>query len=143
MRRPRLPRHVRRSSYWEPVTGLYPITVRLYDECSGGNLLFEEGFSSVPVTKGALQVVLGKYSDHRLPDSVKEAVELWVETDFNGNIFQRQIIGTAPRALSANNAAFSHGLEFDYITVPTWRAISPGEVKTITHSLGGDPSRYY
>ncbi len=123
-----------------PVNGEFPLTVRLYDSDSGGTLLFQEEFPSVTVTGGVFQVVLGLCDP--LPDDVTSAQELWVETVFNGTTLPRQLLGTVPRALHANNATYAHGAAFDFITYPVWRTIGEDNTITLTHNLGGDPSYY-
>ncbi len=121
-----------------PVNGFFDLSVRIYDQCDGGALLHQESFAGVTVTNGIFQVVLG--SENPLSQLIFDGSELWVETEFDGTVFPREVIRPVAHALTANNAAFARGLEFDYDS--GWVRIDPGDTVTKYHYLDGTYSNY-
>lgn len=88
------------------------LTFRLYDVQSGGNALWTETHSGVPVNNGLFNVLLGSITP--IPASVwdNNAVYLGVQVDGDSaELLPREIIGTVPYSVKASNANTIHLLD--------------------------------
>lgn len=90
----------------EPVTGLRPIGLRLFDAAAGGAVQCSVDVAVVDVNDGYFSVVLGDDCQK----AIHERPDLWVELQVNGDaLLPRTKIAAVPYALEAGRATFAVG----------------------------------
>ena len=89
-----------KNSAGDPLDGTIEMTFRIWNNSSGGSLLWDETHLGVVVTEGLFKVALGSQEGGGLPQSVFSGSEVWLETIVNGEAI-------SPRTQFTTNA-FSH-----------------------------------
>jgi len=86
----------------QPLEGVHTLNFRIYDALTGGNLLWNETQSGVPVTQGYFSVLLGNVASLNLPFDKDYYLTTEVGTD--GEMSPRQKITSSPYAMRAEVA---------------------------------------
>ncbi len=87
-----------------PVTGAVTLTFAIYDDETGGSLIWSEAVPGVDVVDGLFTVVLGNEGGNPLLDDTF-AGESWLDITVDGNtIPERQQVTPAPQAIYAETA---------------------------------------
>jgi hypothetical protein len=130
------------DSSGSPLNGLYNITFRIYDAETAGNLLWQGTYTSISITKGIFNILLGDVSDTgfnftNLAFDKPYWLEIKVGTD---NPMQpRQRITSAGHAIRAEKAErLTDASAIDSGTIPTTR-LGSGTPNSSTF-LRGDQS---
>ncbi len=118
----------------EPLDGDFNITFRIYNASSGGTMRWDETHSSVPVTDGLFNVILGSQSGGIDLDFSEEYwLEIQVENDTMPERLQFTSVGYAYRAMVADTASVA-------VTAPTGGGWTHDgtvvRLTTITDSVG-------
>jgi hypothetical protein len=87
-----------------PVDGATAIEVRLYDNSTGGTLLWTGTWSGVPVESGYYTVTLGASPSPALDTTMFDRPGVWVETTHAGITLPRQPLTSVPYAVEAERA---------------------------------------
>ena len=93
----------------QPITGSRPVSFRLYDAGSGGSLLWQESHSSVTVTDGVFEVLLGSVNALNLPFDKQYYLATQVGSD--AEMTPRQQITSSGYAYKAKIAEDSDTLD--------------------------------
>ncbi|MCX6879882.1 MAG: tail fiber protein [Verrucomicrobia bacterium] len=100
--------------------GSYKLTFRIYNQETGGGVLWQEVHNSTPVTKGIFAVPLGVATPLNLPFDTAYWVSIEVGTD--GEMSPRQRLTSAPYAIRAGQATqadtATHATTADSLTTP-------------------------
>ena len=89
-----------------PLTGTYPMTFALYTTATGGTPFWQEqraGASAVPVTNGLFSVYLGSITPID-PTQLTQAAYLGITVGTDAEMTPRELLGTVPYAMHAQNA---------------------------------------
>ena len=86
----------------QPLEGVHTLNFRIYDAASGGNLLWAEGQTGIPVTQGSFSVLLGQGIPLSIP--FDKDYYLTTEVDTDGEMSPRQKITSSPYAYRAEVA---------------------------------------
>lgn len=97
------------DSNGNPVNGNVNMVFSLYNVASGGTPLWQEsrtGANAVPVSNGLFQVMLGSLSP--IPDIWDSGIiYLGIKIGTDSEMTPREIIGSVPNAINANNAVIA------------------------------------
>jgi len=89
-----------------PVTGSRSMSFRLYNDATGGDLLWWEGPKTVPVTNGLFTVTLGDTNSFEVDIF---SSQLYLEIEVVGTVLPRQVLQGAPYAFSLAPGADVYG----------------------------------
>ena len=89
----------------QPISGTVKLDFAIYDEATGGNLMWAESHPNTPVVEGYFTVLLGTQGSPLTPSVFNGATRYLQVTVNDGDSLPRQRIGSAPYALRAAWAA--------------------------------------
>jgi hypothetical protein len=92
------------NSSGEPISGTVNLVFSIYDQESGGNKVWEESHSSVPVADGIFTVLLGSAGTPLTPEVFSSESRYIQVTVDGGSPLPRQRIASVPYALRAQEA---------------------------------------
>lgn len=92
-----------------PLDGFFDITYRIYDDSTGGNLLWTESQIDVPVDEGLFTVELGKVSSFF---DIFTEVDTWLETQVEADppLAPRRQMGSSPHSFQAEELTASRAI---------------------------------